>query len=55
MLIVVPLLGLLLGIVGVFLYRRKKKVAGGLLVVIGATFAILGIVIAIVAILNFHP
>jgi hypothetical protein len=52
---VLPLLAVLLGIVGVFLYRRKKKVAGGLLVVIGATVAILGIVIAIIAILNFHP
>jgi LPXTG-motif cell wall-anchored protein len=51
MVMVVSLFGLLLGIIGVFLYRKRKKVLGSLLVFIGAALLITGIV----AILNFHP
>jgi len=51
MVMVVSLFGLLLGIVGAFLYRRQKKLLGSLLVFIGAALLITGVV----AILNFHP
>ena len=51
MVMVASLFGLLLGIVGVFLFRSRKKVIGSFLILIGAALLLTGIV----AILNFHP
>jgi hypothetical protein len=51
MVMVISLFGLLLGISGVFLWRRRKKVTGSLLILVGAVLLITGVV----AILNFHP
>jgi hypothetical protein len=51
MVMVISLFGLLLGIAGVFLCRRRKKVIGSLLILVGAVLLIIGVV----AILNFHP
>ena len=51
MVMVLSLFGLLLGIIGVFLCRKGKKIIGSFLIFIGAAFLIMGIV----AILSFHP
>jgi hypothetical protein len=50
MVMVISLFGLLLGIAGVSLWRRRKKVIGSLLILVGAVLLIIGVV----AILNFH-
>jgi hypothetical protein len=51
MVMVVSLFGIPLGIFGVILYRRRKKVLGSFLILIGGALLIMGVV----AILNFHP
>ena len=51
MVVIVSLFGLLLVIAGVFLCRRRRKVVGRFLILIGTAFLIMGVV----AILNFHP
>ena len=55
MILVVSLLGLLVGVGGFFLYRKLKGLIGILLILIGAGLGIMGIVVGVVAILNFHP
>jgi len=45
------LFGLSVAVFGVFLYRRGRKVIGGLLVVLGGSLFTLGAI----ALLSFHP
>ena len=51
MVIVQILLGLILLLVGIFMYRKNKKLLGGLMIFIGGSLIVLGVV----AILSFHP
>jgi purine-cytosine permease-like protein len=48
---VFSLLGVLLALFGVFLYRRRMKFLGGFLILLGGAMFISGIV----AIVSFHP
>jgi hypothetical protein len=51
MVMVWSLFGLALAIFGVFLYRRGRKAAGGVLVIVGGLLFVLGVI----ALLSFHP
>jgi hypothetical protein len=48
---VLALLGLMLLIAGIFMYRKNKTLVGGLMIFIGGSLIVLGIV----AIVSFHP
>jgi len=50
MVMIWTLFGLVLATLGVFLYRKQKKIVGGLLVFVGGSLIILGVV----ALLSFH-
>jgi hypothetical protein len=45
------LFGLVLFILGVFTYRRGQKAVGGILILIGGSLVVLGVI----ALLSFHP
>jgi hypothetical protein len=45
------LFGLVLSILGIFIYRRGQKAVGGILIVIGGALVVLGVI----AVLSFHP
>ena len=51
MVMIWTLFGFLLAIPGIVLYRKGRKVIGGLLVLIGGALVLLGVV----ALLSFHP
>ena len=45
------LLGLALVIAGTVMFRKNKKLLGGLMILVGGSLVVLGVV----AILSFHP
>ncbi len=51
MVMVQLLLGLILVVTGIFVYRKNKNLVGGLLIFIGGSLVVLGVI----AILSFHP
>ena len=51
MVIIQILLGLILLVVGIFMFRKNKKLLGGLMIFIGGCLIVLGVV----AILSVHP
>ena len=51
MVMVQVLLGLILLVTGIFVYRKNKTLVGGLMIFIGGSLVVLGVI----AILSFHP
>jgi len=51
MVMVQTLLGLILLAAGIFLYRKNRRMTGGLMMIIGGSSVLLGII----AVLSFHP
>lgn len=51
MVILLAILGLALVIAGIFMFRKNRKLLGGLMILIGGSLVALGVV----AILSFHP
>lgn len=51
MVMLLTLVGLVLSILGIFIYRRGDKVVGGILIFIGGSVVVLGVI----AVLSFHP